>query len=101
MPIPLYALVKGKRTTTLYPCFANSDLHPLPTLRDEQRDIKQALLKGASAGHFYVIEETFATTNTMVNALQQIRPKHAIFHFSGHAGSNRLEMTTAAAYAGF
>ncbi len=85
--------------TTLYLCFANSDLNPLPTLRDEQRDIKQALLKGASAGHFYVLEEAFATTNAMVNALQQIRPNLAIFHFSGHAGSNRLEMNTAAAYA--
>lgn len=50
--------------TTLYLCFANSDLHPLPTLRDEQHDIKQALLKGASAGHFYVLEEAFATLLT-------------------------------------
>lgn len=59
--------------TTLYLCFANSDPNPLPTLRDEQQDIKQALLKGASAGHFYVLEEAFATTSAMVNALQQIR----------------------------
>lgn len=85
--------------TTLYLCFANSDASPLPTLRDEQRDIKQALLKGASAGHFYVLEEAFATTNAVVNALQQIRPNLAIFHYSGHAGRDRLELGAAAAYA--
>ena len=85
--------------TTLYLCFANSDASPLPTLRDEQRDIKQALLKGASAGHFYVLEEAFATTNAVVNALQQIRPNLAIFHYSGHAGKDRLELGAAAAYA--
>ena len=85
--------------TTLYLCFANQDANPLPSLRDEQRNIKQALLKGASSGHFYVLEEAFASPSTMVNALQQIRPNLTIFHFSGHAGRDQLEMGSAAAYA--
>jgi hypothetical protein len=96
---PLHSKAKRNYMTTLYLCFANSDASPLPTLRDEQRDIKQALLKGASAGHFYVLEEAFATTNAVVNALQQIRPNLAIFHYSGHAGKDRLELGAAAAYA--
>lgn len=83
--------------TTLYLCFANQDTQPLPSLREEQHNIKQALLKGASAGHFYVLEEAFASTKLMVNALEQIRPNLAIFHFSGHAGSDRLEMSGNAA----
>ena len=83
--------------TTLYLCYANQDTNPLPSLRDEQRDIKQALLKGASSGHFYVLEEAFASSQVMVNAIQQIRPNLSIFHFSGHAGKDRLEMSGNAA----
>lgn len=89
---------KRKAMTTLYFCFANQDTNPLPSLRDEQRDIKQALLKGASSGYFYVLEEAFANPYTMVNALQQIRPNLAIFHFSGHADRDRLEMSNATAF---
>ena len=84
--------------TTLYFCFANQDTNPLPSLREEQRDIKQALLKGASSGHFYVLEEAFANPGNIINALQQIRPNLAIFHFSGHADRDQLEMSSASAY---
>ena len=74
----------------IYLAFANSEQDKLPFLSEEDEAVYKMLTARALAGGFIVDREPYATPQKIVEALEKYKDNLAIFHFSGHAGPNKL-----------
>lgn len=83
---------------TLYLAFANSDKHPLDTLRREDRKVNEALAERHLRGDFIIKSDQFATKNSIIRGLSQFQNDIELFLYSGHAGGSGLELEDGAAH---
>lgn len=76
----------------LYLAFANNNLRPLEELKREEKSIKQALAFRQIQNHFIIHQESFADVQSMARYIGLFRERLALFHYSGHAGPDALEL---------
>lgn len=74
----------------LFLSFANSREQPLPSLQQEEEGIYKTLSPRALRQHFLLHREPYATTARISEYLVLFRSHITIFHYSGHAGRDRL-----------
>ncbi|RFM27260.1 CHAT domain-containing protein [Deminuibacter soli] len=79
--------------------FANSYQNPLPNLTAEANELNDILSERYIAGDYIVHLEAFATPERTAGLLRRYERDLIIFHFSGHAGSNQLQMNEQFLYA--
>ncbi len=79
--------------------FANSEIHPLPTLREEDDKTHAVLGERVARDDFTLVREQYAGREKIVAALKQYRNDIALFWYSGHAGRDRLELEDGSAHA--
>jgi CHAT domain len=76
--------------SVIFLSFANSRNEPLPTLIDEDKAIYKSLILREIKRHFRLHRETYATINDITDYLTIFKKSVVIFHYSGHAGKDRL-----------
>lgn len=74
----------------LFLSFANSETHPLDSLRTEDDKANAILGERVARGDFILIREQYASREKIVAALRQYRNDICLFWYSGHAGSDQL-----------
>lgn len=74
----------------LFLSFANSREQPLPSLQQEEEGIYKTLSPRALKQHFLLHREPYATIARISEYLALYRDHITIFHYSGHAGRDRL-----------
>ncbi|MFT4759011.1 MAG: hypothetical protein ACI9XO_000953 [Paraglaciecola sp.] len=76
----------------LYFAFANSTLpgQELPTLVEEEKNIRDILQQGVSDGEYQMERESFGNLHRISKHLQEFRDDLVWFHYSGHAEKNSL-----------
>lgn len=70
--------------------YANSQLHPLPTLNREDNDVFGTLVNRQLKGDFVIHRESFATLPNINKYLDIYANSLALFHYSGHAGDKSI-----------
>lgn len=76
----------------LYFAFANNPDHPLDELKREDAEINRLLETLAASGRFRIVRDSFATLDAIAEKLRTYRNELVLFHYSGHAGSNHLDL---------
>lgn len=76
----------------LYFAFANSPTSPLPYLSWEIEQLKLILDPLEANGHFKVIWDENATLGLVKDKLYNYKDDLVLFHFSGHAGPDELQL---------
>ncbi len=74
----------------IFLAFANSASNPLEHLTAEDNAIYETLSKRYASGDYFLHRESFATPESIIKSLDKYKDDLAIFHFSGHAGSDQL-----------
>ena len=74
----------------LFLSFANSREQPLPSLQQEEEGIYKTLSTRALKQHFLLHRDAYATLARISEYLVLYRDHITIFHYSGHAGRDRL-----------
>ena len=82
---------------TLLFCYANNRDRPLTTLGDEDAGIDRLLDPRSSKNQFQKVRDSFATADSVSAKLQTYKDTLCLFHFSGHAGSDVLQLEDTAA----
>ena len=70
--------------------FANSRAAPLPTLQEEDDNIYRLLTPRALRQHYLLHRESYSSLRKIAEYLVLYREHISVFHFSGHAGRDRL-----------
>ncbi|MEO6039540.1 MAG: CHAT domain-containing protein [Saprospiraceae bacterium] len=76
----------------LYFAFANNPDRPLDELKREDAEINRLLEPLAANGRFRIVRDSFATLDAIADKLRTYRQELGLFHYSGHAGSDRLDL---------
>lgn len=76
----------------LYFAFANHPDRPLEELKREDAEINRLLEPLAARGLFRIVRDSFATLDTVADKLSLFKRDLVLFHYSGHAGPDRLEL---------
>ena len=76
----------------LYFAFANHPDRPLEELKREDAEINRLLEPLAARGLFRIVRDSFATLDTVVDKLNLFKRDLVLFHYSGHAGPDSLEL---------
>lgn len=84
----------------IYLAFANTSSNPLKSLSEEEDKILDALRPRERSGHFMIKHDSFATIEKLSKNLAEFKDHLMIFHYSGHAGDNELELDEGDAKAG-
>jgi hypothetical protein len=79
--------------------YANSQQHPLPTLQEEDDRVYQMLARREAERHFRLYRDSFTTILKIAEYLALYQDDIAVFHFSGHAGRDKLLLDDTAASA--
>lgn len=79
--------------------YANSQEHPLPTLQEEDGRAYQMLARREAERHFRLHRDSFTTIPRIAEYLALFQDNIAVFHYSGHAGKDRLLLGDAEANA--
>ena len=74
----------------IYVAFANSAASPLEFLTEEDNEVYEILSDRYAIGDYFIHRESFATPETINKFLDKYKDDLAIFHFSGHAGKDKL-----------
>lgn len=85
--------------SVLYFAFANDEQRPLPNLQAEAREIDRLLRPLDQQGAFKLIIDAYATLPEVMRKLALYENELTLFHFSGHADRNLLQMADGASYA--
>jgi len=72
--------------------FTNQADKLLPTLQEEDDALSRLLSPRARQQHFFLHRESFTTTEELAGLITSYRDDLTLFHFSGHAGRDRLEL---------
>lgn len=83
---------------TLYLASFNSPTHPLPEIREEEREILR-ILEPISIGRFHIVHDSFASLDEVAIKLTLYKDDLVLVHFSGHAGMNHILLEDGAAKA--
>lgn len=83
----------------LYFAFANDPDRPLDELKREDAEINRLLEPLAARGRFKIVRDSFATLDQVADKLTLYKQDLVLFHFSGHAGHDRLLLQGEQAYA--
>lgn len=81
----------------LYFAFANPPDHPLEELKREDLEINSILEPLAARNNFRIVRDQYATIDAVVEKLSLFKNDLVLFHFSGHAGADRIELMDAVA----
>jgi hypothetical protein len=84
----------------IYLAYANSEEHPLKSLKNENSRINEILVDRKRAGHFLLETDSYATIGSIAGYLNKYREELEFFGFSGHAGRDALIAEDAPAHAG-
>lgn len=76
----------------LYFAFANDPNHPLEELKREDSEINRLLEPLAASGRFRIVRDQYATLDMVADKLRTYQKQLVLFHYSGHAASNVLEL---------
>ena len=79
--------------------YANSQQDPLPTLQEEDDRAYQMLARREAERHFRLHRDSFTTIPKISEYMALFQDDIAVFHYSGHAGKDRLLLDDAAANA--
>jgi hypothetical protein len=74
----------------IYLAFANSASSPLQFLTEEDNEVYEILSDRYAIGDYFIHRESFANPETINKFLDKYKDDLAIFHFSGHAGKDKL-----------
>lgn len=83
----------------LYFAFANDPDRPLDELKREDAEINRLLEPLAARGRFKIIRDSFVTLDALADKLSLYKRDLVLFHFSGHAGNDLLQLDTVTARA--
>ena len=83
----------------IYLAFANSEKEMLASLSEEEAAVYNMLTARSLSGGFIVDRQPYATPENINEALQKYRDNLAIFHYSGHAGNDKLLVNDEIMYA--
>ena len=81
MPSPVFLLT-----------FANDQTRYLDSLKQESRQVSQALETWVDQQHIRVYREESVTTDSLIHAVNRFDGEIAIFHYAGHAGGEQLDL---------
>lgn len=79
--------------------YANSAADPLPSLMKEDDEVYRLLSRRKAEKHIDLHRESHATLDKIAEYLNRFRDDITVFHFSGHAGRDRLILEDEAANA--
>jgi hypothetical protein len=85
--------------SVLYFAFANDEQRPLPNLQGEAQAIDRLLQPLQQQGAFQLVIDQFATLSGMMQKLALYEDELVLFHFSGHADRNLLQLEDGEAFA--
>ena len=74
----------------IYLAFANSSEQKLPYLTEEDNGLNDILNDRYMLGDYVVVKESFITPERLNKALDKYKDNLYIFHYSGHAGKDKL-----------
>ena len=77
----------------LYFAFANDPENPLDELKREDTQINRLLEPLAARNHFRLVRDSYATLDTIAEKLALYKQDLVLFHFSGHAGPDHIQLT--------
>lgn len=83
----------------LFLSYANSQLHPLPTLQEEDDQVYKTLTRREAAQHFRLHRDSYTTLPKLSEYLALYQDDIALFHYSGHAEKDQLLLNEDAANA--
>ena len=81
-----------QKPPVIYFSFANDSTRYLSKLKEESRNIHNALWEHTVSGYIHLVREESVSIRDIFTDLDKYRNKLAIFHFAGHAGSNYLQL---------
>lgn len=76
----------------IFLAYSNASNDPLPNLQEEDEQIYQYLSARALRQHFLVHRDPYTSAASIATYLTLYRDHIQVFHFSGHAGSEKLLM---------
>lgn len=82
----------------LYFAFANQAAQPLIEIQRENSGIMRLLEPLAARNYFKIVQDPYATLDSVAENLDLHKNNLVLFHFSGHAGPDRLELLDTSAY---
>lgn len=75
----------------IFLAFANSSIHPLPGLLEEEDALYQILYeRSVKEGHFHLHRESYTDLNILLQYLNIYKNQIHVFHYAGHAESEQL-----------
>lgn len=77
--------------------FANDQDRHLPLLDQERKEVIQHLLPLENEQYIQLLTESSATINDLTSLITQVKDRLAIFHYAGHAESDKLFLADQAA----
>jgi len=83
----------------IFLAFANNSQAPLEYLAEEDDMLSEILSNRYKQGDYLIHRESFATPESINKSLNRYRESIAIFHYSGHAGQNKLLLNNGYAFA--
>ena len=78
--------------------FADDKSNHLPNLKEESKQLYRALQAMHDKGFIEIYRDEAVNIEGLFDDFQRFRERLAIFHFSGHAGSTRLDFEAGAAH---
>jgi hypothetical protein len=88
------------RSPVIFLAFANDDDAHLPLLEEERKAIKEHLVPLANRQYFQLFDEASANAEDLVHYLSEYNDQVVIFHYGGHAESDRIILADGSAHAG-
>ncbi|MCB0632212.1 MAG: CHAT domain-containing protein, partial [Lewinella sp.] len=81
------------KSPVIFLAFANNDDAHLPLLEEERKAIKEHLVPLANRQYFQLFDEASANAEDLVHYLSEYNDQVVIFHYGGHADSDRIILT--------
>lgn len=84
----------------IFLAFANDRDAHLPLLEAERKAIKEQLIPLANEQYFQLFDEATTSREDLINYLSEFNDRVAVFHYAGHAESDKIILSDGAAHAG-
>lgn len=87
------------KSPVIFLAFANDEDEHLPLLEEERKAIKEHLVPLANRQYFQLFDEASANSGDLVQYLSEFNDQVVIFHYGGHAESDRIMLADGSAHA--
>lgn len=87
------------KSPVIFLAFANDEDEHLSLLEEERKAIKEHLVPLANRQYFQLFDEASANAKDLVHYLAEFKDQVVIFHYGGHAESDRIMLADGAANA--